>query len=40
LVKGRSAAVETHLLALTEVPPIVPANQTGKVTDQPHDSLV
>jgi hypothetical protein len=38
-VNGRSAAVETHPLARTDVPPIVPANQTGKVTDQPHDSL-
>ena len=49
LVYGRSTAVETHRLALTDVPPIVPANQTGKATsqpqtrepiDQPHDGLV
>ena len=44
-----SAAVETHRLTLTGIPPIVPANQTGKATgqpqtreaiDQPHDGLV
>jgi hypothetical protein len=46
-VNRRSAAVETHQLALTGFPPIVPANQTSKATcqtrdaiDQPHDSLV
>jgi hypothetical protein len=38
-VNGRSPAVETHPLDRTDVPPIVPAKQTGKVTIKPHDSL-